>query len=99
VNKLETTWKRSRYNFKATPWNFSQGVEETPEKPRIITAGIRAVIWSRKCYHSTDTFRINAEDKYGKGKAVPVLHYLGTMPWTHGGVEVYSSTIIDLGTR
>jgi hypothetical protein len=34
-----------------------------------------------------------------KGKVVPVLNYLSTMPWRHMGKWRYSSTIPNFGTR
>jgi hypothetical protein len=34
-----------------------------------------------------------------KGKVVPVLNWLSTVPWRHMGEWRYSSTILDLGVR
>jgi hypothetical protein len=49
--------------------------------------------------HRFSGCRWNLEAGSVKGKVVPVLNWISTIPWRHMGEWRYSSTFLDLGTR
>jgi hypothetical protein len=56
----------------------------------------RTVVWNSK----RKSLRENSAPlRLHKGKIVPVLKYLNTMPWIYKCEWTYSYAIIDLGTR